>query len=85
MRKEWFLLLIREIFSPVYGIEEITALPYSLKAFLNSIFILGMFSYIKESNVYWFTSSIANGMLAEYNLIGVVTSLHLSCLFIYSK
>lgn len=31
-----------------------------------------MFTQIKESNVYWFTTSMANGMLAEYNLIGVV-------------
>jgi E3 ubiquitin-protein ligase HECTD2 len=32
----------------------------------------GMFNYIKESNVYWFTTQ---GMEAEYNLIGVVMGL----------
>ena len=51
MRKEWFLLLVRDIFSPLYG----------------------MFTYIKESNVHWFTTSLASeSMLAEYTLIGVV-------------
>ena len=54
MRKEWCLLLVRDIFSPLYG----------------------MFSYIKESNVHWFTTSIASeGMLAEYTLIGVLMGL----------
>jgi len=50
VRKEWFLLLVRQIFSPLYG----------------------MFTYIKESNVHWFTTTVAHGMLAEYNLIGVL-------------
>jgi E3 ubiquitin-protein ligase HECTD2 len=51
VRKEWFLLLVRDIFSPLYG----------------------MFTYFKESNVHWFTTSLASeSMLAEYTLIGVV-------------
>lgn len=34
-----------------------------------------MFTYVKESNVYWFSINGANGSLAEYNLIGVLMGL----------
>jgi hypothetical protein len=37
----------------------------------------GMFTYIKETNIYWFTTSLTKGMLAEYNLIGMVKQLTL--------
>jgi E3 ubiquitin-protein ligase HECTD2 len=50
VRKEWFLLLVRQIFSPLYG----------------------MFTYIAESDVHWFTTTVTHGMLAEYHLIGVL-------------
>ncbi|CAF0709989.1 unnamed protein product [Brachionus calyciflorus] len=53
VRKEWLLLLVRQIFSPVYG----------------------MFTYVKESENFWFAKDADKAMLAEYNLIGVLMGL----------
>ncbi|XP_054168637.1 probable E3 ubiquitin-protein ligase HECTD2 [Oppia nitens] len=52
LTKEWFLLLIKQIFHQDYG----------------------MFVYHKKSRCYWF-STVQNGNLREYNLIGVLMGL----------
>ncbi|XP_013421867.1 probable E3 ubiquitin-protein ligase HECTD2 [Lingula anatina] len=52
LTKEWFLLLIRQIFRPEYG----------------------MFTFDKESNVYWFSSAPCDNY-QEFNLVGVLMGL----------
>ncbi len=43
---------------------------FDLKHF--TIFSKGMFTFMKEANCYWFTTSSSKDMLSEYHLIGVV-------------
>ena len=74
LTKEWFQLLIREIFQPDYG--------YSLSNQYNRCIFqqirlksLGsMFIYYPNSRCYWFSTSQENN-LKEYNLIGVLMGL----------
>jgi HECT-domain (ubiquitin-transferase) len=74
LTKEWFQLLIREIFQPDYGysfkIDIIDALLYQIR--LESL--SSMFIYYPNSRCYWFSTSQENN-LKEYNLIGVLMGL----------
>ncbi|RWS05224.1 putative E3 ubiquitin-protein ligase HECTD2-like protein, partial [Dinothrombium tinctorium] len=64
LTKEWFLLLIRQIFHQDYA--KFTLVSY--------LVILGMFVYHSKARCYWF-STTQPGNLREYNLIGVLMGL----------
>ena len=67
LTKEWFLLLVRELFSPHYGsCLTFTRLTYDV--------ILGMFTYEEEANTVWFNPASFEAS-DQYYLIGVVIGL----------
>ena len=86
LTKEWFLLLIKQIFHENYGIiiSTFPSIVFGLEVILSlSLFFggsspeigSGMFVYHKQSRCYWF-STTQSGNLREYNLIGVVSHTH---------
>jgi E3 ubiquitin-protein ligase HECTD2 len=62
LRKEWFLLLCREVFDPLYGISHTTFL------------IVGMFTWDEDSNYCWFNANSFETS-DQYFLVGVVLGL----------
>jgi hypothetical protein len=65
LAKEFFQLIVKELFDPNYGINELL---------VRSIFddlILGMFIYVEESRIYWFNQNSLETS-EEFNAIGKV-------------
>jgi E3 ubiquitin-protein ligase HECTD2 len=68
LTKEWFLLLIRQIFSPDYGIK------FDLKKKVKFSCFIGMFVFYESSGIFWFNGASTDN-IREYNLVGILMGL----------
>ena len=71
LTKEWFLLLLRQIFSPDYGkFESKINVSYRSEFFS----LQGMFHFYESSGVFWFSGASMDN-IREFNLVGVLMGL----------
>ena len=69
LTKEWFLLLIRQIFSPDYGKKQHPQRSNHIR-----IQSIGMFVFYESSGTYWFNGASMDN-IREFNLVGVLMGL----------
>jgi E3 ubiquitin-protein ligase HECTD2 len=77
LTKEWFLLLLREIFRPEYGMSRLSTNSRSL---MHVAIILcchvhaGLFTCCEDSEFFWFSSGLTGDhRYSEYQLVGLVS------------
>lgn len=70
LRKEWFLLLVREVFNPDHG-QCLTHFPSRI---MSNLLILGLFVYDEDSNFCYFNPNTFETS-DQYFLVGVVLGL----------